>query len=203
MATDNALSLRERKKLRTRTDLAAAALRLFAERGYDHVTIEDIAAEVEVSPSTFLRYFDRKEDVLFVDAAHRADELAAAMTARPADEPVAVALRHALLAFADTLDRDRELMLAKSRISLEVPSLRARSLESQVQWEAAIAQAIAGRLGSDSGELRVGVAAAASIAAVRIATARWITDGAQQHLRSYLADALDVLDQGLSAALAL
>ena len=202
MATDNALSLRERKKLRTRTDLAAAALRLFAERGYDHVTIEDIAAEVEVSPSTFLRYFDRKEDVLFVDAARRADELAAAMTARPANEPVAVALRHALLAFADTLDQDRDLMLAKSRISVEVPSLRARSLESQVQWEAAIAQAIARRLGSDPGELRAGVAAAA-IAAVRIATAQWITDGAQQHLRSYLADALDVLDQGLSAALAL
>ena len=89
MPADTALSLRERKKLRTRTELAAA------------------------------------------------------MTARPANEPVAVALRHALLAFADTLDQDRDLVLAKSRISVEVPSLRARSLESQVQWEDAIARAIA------------------------------------------------------------
>jgi AcrR family transcriptional regulator len=202
MPADTSLSLRERKKLRTRTDLAAAALRLFAERGYDHVTIEDIAAEVEVSPSTFLRYFDRKEDVLFVDAARLADELAQAMTGRPADEPVAVALRHALLAFADTLDQDRDLVLAKSRISVEVPSLRARSLESQVQWEDAIARAIAVRLGCNPGELRVRTAAACAIAAVRISTAQWITDGAAQHLRAYLADALDVLDHGLTAALA-
>lgn len=65
------VSLRERKRSRTRRALITAAARLFERRGYGQTTIADIASAAGVSARTFFAYFDSKEDVLFPDADAR------------------------------------------------------------------------------------------------------------------------------------
>jgi AcrR family transcriptional regulator len=89
--------LRARKKQRTRAALIDAGLDLFLANGYDTTTIDEIAAEVEVSPRTFFRYFAGKEDVALAKGAEFDELVLDALTARPATEPPLAALRHAVL----------------------------------------------------------------------------------------------------------
>lgn len=78
--------LRERKKVETRQQLMYTAMRLFAERGFDQVTVPDIANEANVSPSTFFRYFNSKAGVAFGLAASRLAVLQRQLDARPPDQ---------------------------------------------------------------------------------------------------------------------
>src|SRR6201993_2146611 len=87
-------SLRERKKLATRRSLRRAALDLVAERGFAHVTIEDIAEAADVSPRTFFNYFPSKEAALFGEAdPDRAGRLRDQVASEAPGEPALTALR--------------------------------------------------------------------------------------------------------------
>ena len=136
--------LRERKKQRTRDAIQREAMRLFAERGYEETTIEQIAAAADISPSTFFNYFPTKEDVVLSD---QYDPMWVEMLlSRPADEPLNATLRHLIAeGFGEVLRRDRDVILARSRLVLGVPALRARILEDLERSQDLIASAIAER----------------------------------------------------------
>ncbi|HZQ77980.1 MAG TPA: TetR family transcriptional regulator [Acidimicrobiia bacterium] len=195
--------LRERHRKRTAADLEAAALELFTQRGFDAVTIDDIAAAADVSRRTFFRYFASKEDVILSDHPRRLDELQAALDRRPADEPALAALRHAIMSLADTYEEHREHMLGRFRLVSSTPALEARSLCLQRNWETAVTEMLAARMGVDPArDLRPGVVAATTMAAMRVATANWLARGGRGDLSAIVAAALDQLDGGLQAAAA-
>ncbi|MFD7912109.1 TetR/AcrR family transcriptional regulator [Streptomyces sp. NPDC059752] len=99
---ENTTGLRENKKLRTRHRLAATALELFLERGFDAVSVADVAAAAEVSKPTLFRYFPTKEDLLLDRFADHQDEAARIVRERPAGHtPVGAVHTQFLAALAE------------------------------------------------------------------------------------------------------
>ena len=89
--------LRERKKARTRETIAATAIRMFLEAGFDQVSITEIAQAADVSRRTLFAYFPTKEDLVLQRFADHEDEAARTVLARRRDQPPLDALREALL----------------------------------------------------------------------------------------------------------
>src|SRR3954467_8608075 len=127
--------LRERKKEQTRHALESAALALFAEKGFDGTTVDEIAEACDVSQRTFFRYYGAKEDVLFADGDERLEALLAEIAARPADELAGRAVQAAFRSTTADYAEDRERLLLRSRIFDGSSSLRSHKFERQQSWE--------------------------------------------------------------------
>jgi AcrR family transcriptional regulator len=188
------LGLRERKKLRTQHQLKQAALDLFLEHGFDNVTTDDIAAAVEVSKTTFYRYFDSKEDVLLGNPEERLAAVRLALEQRPIDEPVLAAVRHAMTTMVSEYDRDSALL--KARVIRDSPSVMARNLEQQAAWEHVLAEFVCSRLpDSPKRELQSRVIAANVIASLRATVDYWLDTQGRDELADLVDDVLGTLIQ--------
>jgi len=187
--------LRERKKRKTRAAIQREALRLFQEQGYDATTIEQIAEAVEISPSTFFNYFPTKEDVVMLDEY---DPLVAALlAARPPEEPLGVAIRRLVgEGMAAIFQRDRDLMLARARLALEVPVLRARLWEEMERSEGFFRTLVAERLRADPDDFELRVAAGAVAGGIYAAVLEWARLGGRADIVDLLDRALDVIESG-------
>ncbi|MFD0788321.1 TetR/AcrR family transcriptional regulator, partial [Micromonospora azadirachtae] len=141
MSTDS--GLRERKKQQTRQAISDVATRLFLERGYDRVTIAEIAAAAGVAKMTVTNYFPRKEDLVLDIADEFVALLARTAATRPAGEPVldalrrryvdAVSRREAVVGFAGApFVRLVEESLALTARLRELFELRERALAAQL-----------------------------------------------------------------------
>ncbi|MFI5041255.1 MAG: TetR family transcriptional regulator, partial [Acidimicrobiales bacterium] len=116
--------LTERRRRLVRADLARAAIALFAERGFDAVTVDDIAAEAGISARTFFRYFASKDDVVLDYERHLQDRLLAAFDERPRTEGPVTALRNAFLVTSHVAPQDRASVMQLGRILASAPGLR-------------------------------------------------------------------------------
>jgi AcrR family transcriptional regulator len=190
----DAVGLRERKKLRTVQQLRQAALELFVARGFDNVTTDDIAAAVDVSKTTFYRYFESKEDVLLGNTAERLAAIRQAFEDRPADEPVLVTVRHAITSLVSHYDQTRDAALLKARVMRDSPSVRARNLEQQAAWESVVADFVRSRIPESSErELRSRVIAATVIASLRATVDYWVDTEGRDQLAGLVDDVLGSL----------
>lgn len=175
--------LRERRKADTRAALGSAALRRFAEDGFDETTVEAIASDVGVSARTFFRYFATKDEVLYGARAARQAALTEALTASPPMAPLP-ALHAALLAIAPSFDREETLL--QERAVARSAVLRGRQAEVSVSWELTMAAAL-----TSAGVPDADVVAAVGMAGFRSAVVRWLRDGGE--LGGHLDDVFGVL----------
>jgi AcrR family transcriptional regulator len=197
---DTKVGLRERKKERTRAELTDAAFRLFVERGFDETTIEDIVEQVEVSPRTFFRYFDSKEDVVIGFFDDMGLELREMLAARPPQEPPFEALRGALGSLVDLYEERADRVTAAKRLAFETPAIRARLLDKHARWENWVTAELCTRSGletEDDPQLRL--IAAVGLAAYGTAVNGWCTTRGQD-LHALVDRALAEVGKGFDSA---
>ncbi|WP_433327121.1 TetR family transcriptional regulator [Spirillospora sp. CA-294931] len=166
---------RERKKQRTREALIDAAFALFAEKGFDGTTVEEIADAVDVSSRTFFRYFASKEDVALTFQQEQQEVFVRAFTERPADEPVVTALRRSAVEMVRAYEQgvqgyDPNRFECMMLLIAQSETLMAGSLEFAAKKLRFLTEAIADRMGVDpDDDLRPHVIASAAVATFRAA----------------------------------
>ncbi len=203
------LGRRERKKQETRRQIEDTARRLFRERGFDRVTIAQIAREADVAEQTVYNYFPSKEDLLHRRLESFEEALLQAVRDRAPGEPIPAAFGRWLLAqrgmLAETpVSEDLEAM---SRMIAESPALRAREQQVFARCTQSLAELIAQETGAEPHDVRPQVMANALLgiqrALVHYTRAR-ILAGARQpglarDVRAQAEDALAALQQGFGA----
>jgi AcrR family transcriptional regulator len=190
--------LRERKKRRTRQALTEAALRLFAERGFDATTVADIAAAADVAPRTFFSYFATKEDAVLGDSAEEFELAQQQLTARPPGEPVLHAMRRLTLAVVDRMRQQWDQELVRTQVITNTPAILARIRERWDAWEAILAAELAAELGAEPGDVEPYVAAAAVIGAFRAVVQVSILTQMRLDLPAVVNRAFDLLETELA-----
>ena len=186
------LGLRERKKLKTRRAIRAAAFRRFAEQGYEATTVDQIAADAEVSPSTFFRYFPTKEDLVISDDYDPLME--AAFRARPRDEPLVESIRQAMIEpLSRILAAERDDVLLRMKLYREVPAIRARALVGQQESATMMCGLLAERTGESADSLRLRAVVSAILAASGEAVLYWSERGGEDDMAEVLSSAISAL----------
>jgi AcrR family transcriptional regulator len=196
--------LRERKKEQTRQRIAAVALRLFAERGFDAVTVNEIAEAAEVAKATLFTYFPTKESLVLHGVG--GDDLAGIVARRPPDQTFLGALRahHQSLASGQLGETDLDALIVRVRVIQGSSALRSAADALVYDQRQALAKALA----KQYGERAAGLMAAqitASMLALQESYFQRLLDGtppgeAGRALAEDVEFAFDLLEHGLNYA---
>jgi AcrR family transcriptional regulator len=188
--------LRERKKVRTRETIRAHALHLFLTQGYEATTVQQIIDEVEVSESTFFRYFPTKGDVVLTDDFDPI--IVAAFLRQPAELGPIQALRRAFNeAFGQLTPEDVAEQSGRMHLILSVPELRASMLDQFGQAMRLLAQVLAERTGRQTNDMQV-ITLAGAVVGVAMAVMFTMIDDPGANLAVVLDEAMGNLESGLT-----
>jgi mycofactocin system transcriptional regulator len=190
---------RGRPRATSRRELQAIAIRLFAEQGFEATTIEQVAAEAGVSERTFFRYFTTKGGVLWAEFETEVAAIRAALAVVPDSVPMMEAIRGAVVAANHYRAEDvPEMRLRMSLIATE-PALSFGAAEHYANWEQAVSEFAARRLGQPAESLYCLAIGRAVLAACRAAYDRW-SARADNDLPWYLDAVLAALASGFDPA---
>jgi AcrR family transcriptional regulator len=195
------VGLRETKKLRMRAEIADQAMRLFVERGFDRVTVADVAAAADVSQKTVFNYFPTKEDLFFDEVPEREAAIVDALRSRAPGESILTALRRLQMGECNRLSSPA--FAAFARVIEDSPALQAKELEVMAHFAQVIASAIEREPGVDERDARIAAGLLVSVhrqlfrGARKQALAGRHGASAARRLRDDLERAYSLLEHGL------
>ncbi|MFH9420506.1 TetR/AcrR family transcriptional regulator [Streptomyces sp. NPDC017529] len=190
------MGLRERKKLQTGRRVLRTAVELFLERGFEKVSVQEIADAADVSKMTVFNYYGSKEDLVLKPLEHHADDAARAVRERAPGESAVAALRRQFVEMLDARDPSVGLCDAKEvlrirQLIVDTPALLLRAHASVRHGEELLAEALAEETGGDRPTARV---AAGQLTGVRSALI------AENHRRLLAGEAADAVHPDAVAA---
>ncbi|MGW3312939.1 mycofactocin system transcriptional regulator [Streptomyces sp. NPDC001073] len=165
-----------RPRSTSRPELERIGFELFAESGFDAVTVDDIAAAAGIGRRTFFRYFSSKNDLVWGDFEAHLGWLRRLLEAVPEDVPVMTGLRTAIVEFnrfdPTTVPWHRRRM----ELILHVPALQADSTLRYNAWRGIVTEFAAARTGQDPRDLGPALTGHVALAASVAAYERWLWD---------------------------
>lgn len=190
----------DRRRRLVRDDLGRVAVNLFADRGFDNVTVADIAAAAGISERTFFRYFATKDVILLDYQQYLWTRLVDAVEARPAGEDPVTALREAFVATSHVEPPDRARVLQIGLILAQAPAVHARSQGQRILNGSELIELLAvrfkGRPAIAERNARILVSAMNAVATAEFAA--WVRTGGDGDPAMQIGNALRVLETGLT-----
>jgi len=161
----------------THREIELVAFELFASRGFEATTVDDIAAEIGVSRRTVFRYFPSKNDIVWGDFDWVIGRLRDALHSSPRDEPLIDSVARAVVVSNSYSDDELERLRARISLIVSVPTLQAHSVIRYRAWRHVVAAFAGDRLGLNPAELAPQVIAHAALGTSVAAFTRWATIG--------------------------
>jgi AcrR family transcriptional regulator len=202
-AGERSLPLRERKKLRTRSALADAALRLFTENGFDKTTLEEVAEEAEVSKSTFFRFFPAKEAAAIEAEAELWTAYLTALADRQLSGAILGELHDTLAAAVTGLDPGWDQRFRATRLLfIAEPALLKYIEHYRAGIKNQVIACLADKLRLDVEDLRLRLVVELTITAFSVSGRHWVHDGGRGG-RAALLEGFDEAIKAIPASLEL
>ena len=184
-----------RRPSTSRTELERVALDLFATKGFDETTVDDIAAAAGIGRRTFFRYHPSKNDVVWGDFDAELARLRGWFDRCPPDLPLMAAVHHAVLTF-NRLDADQvPWHRRRMQLILRTPTLHAHSTLMYARWRAVVAEFVAGRTGRRETDMLPQLIAYSALGAAVAAYDQWLR-AEDADLDSLLDEAMGELSHG-------
>jgi mycofactocin system transcriptional regulator len=185
-----------RRPVTSRSEIEHIALELFATRGFDHTTVDDIAVAAGIGRRTVFRYYASKNDIPWGAFDEQLDRMRATFAALPGDIPVLTGVREAVLDFNDVHPDEQPWHRRRLRLILGTPALQAHSTLRYAAWRQVVADYVGRRLGQPPDSLLPQTVGHASLGVALAAYERWLAEDGRE-LRSLLDAVFRCLERGL------
>jgi mycofactocin system transcriptional regulator len=187
-----------RRRSTTTDHISTVAIDLFAARGFDDVSVDDVAEASGIARRTLFRYYPSKNALPWGDFDAHLDHMRDLLNTLEPDVPIGDALRTALLAFNSFDDQETARHRQRMRVILETAALQAYSMTMYAGWRAVVAAFVAQRIGARVEDIVPQTVAWTMLGVALSAYENWLADESVS-LAEALGQAFDTVSAGLSA----
>ncbi len=176
--------------------ISNVAIDLFAARGFDDVSVDDVAEAAGIARRTLFRYYPSKNALPWGDFEAHLSRMRDLLADLDPDVPIGDALRTALLAFNTFDDAETARHRQRMRVILQTAALQAYSMTMYAGWRAVVAAFVARRLGAKDDDVVPQTVAWTMLGVALSAYEHWLADESVSLMRA-LGDAFDTVSDGL------